>query len=452
MLRFLAFSKANVVPVVLLAVMVLGGFIACSGTPGASSATSTNVVGSGDSGTSGGPVNLTFWSWVTGEDQSVAEFNRTHPNIHVTLANVGSGPNEYNKLYTAIKANNEPDLGQVEFQLLPTFETTGALVDLSQYGANAMKSQFVPWTWNQVSLGDAVYAIPQDSGPMALYYRADIFEKYHLSVPTTWEEYAADAEKLHAADSNEYLTDFPPKEPGWFSGLVWQAGGQMFGINGQSWKVSLNNPSSQKVASYWQDLLNKQLVKTEPDFTNAWYNDLQTGSVATWISAVWGAGTLSSNAPQTAGKWRVAPIPQWQAGQTVDGNWGGSTTAVFKSSKHPKEAAEFAMWLNSNQKSLDAMIKGNSIYPAYQAALASPLVNGPQPFFGNQNTGAVFKQWSGHVDVNFQWGPTIDQVYNDLGDNFAATINHQGTLNTALDTVQQGTTLFMQGQGFNVSS
>ena len=49
---------------------------------------------------------------------------------------------EYNKLFTAIKANNEPDLSQVEFQTLPQFETTGSLVDLSQYGANSVKNQF----------------------------------------------------------------------------------------------------------------------------------------------------------------------------------------------------------------------------------------------------------------------------------------------------------------------
>lgn len=408
--------------------------------------------GSGTGSTSSGPVNLTFWSWVTGVDKSVALFNQSHPNIHVSVTNVGSGSAEYDKLYTAIKANNEPDLGQVEFQLLPTFETTGALVDLSQYGTDPVKNQFVPWTWSQVSLGNAVYAIPQDSGPMAMFYRQDIFQKYNIQVPTTWSQYADVAAKLHAANPNVYITDFPPKEPGWFTGLVWQAGGQLFGINGQSWKVSINNPQAQQVASYWQDLVNKKIVKTEPDFTNAWYHDLQTGGVATWVSGVWGAGTLTSNAPQTSGKWRVAPMPQWQAGQTADGNWGGSTTAVFKSSKHPKEAAEFAIWLNTNQQSLDEMIKGNNIYPAYQPALSSPLVSGPNAFFGNQVIGQVFKDSSTHVNVNFQWGPTIDQVYNDIGDNFANSINGKGTLTDALNTVQQSTVTFMKKQGFSVTT
>jgi multiple sugar transport system substrate-binding protein len=285
-----------------------------------------------------------------------------------------------------------------------------------------------------------------------MFYREDVFKKYHLAIPTTWAQYADTAAKLHAADPNEYITDFPPKQPGWFTGLAWQAGGQLFGINGQSWQVSINNPSAQQVASYWQNLIDKKLVKTEPDFTNAWYHDLQTGSVASWVTAVWGAGTIMTNAPQSTGKWRVAPLPQWQAGQNADGNWGGSTTSVFKSSKHPKEAAEFAIWLNTNQQSLDEMIKGNNIYPAYQPALSSPLVNGPNAFFGNQDIGGVFKDGSTHVNVNFQWGPTINQVYTDIGDNFANAINGKGTLMDGLNAVQQSTVVFMKKQGFNVSS
>src|SRR5947209_2189415 len=422
--------------IVILALMLMAPLAACGG----SSSTT--------SGTSSGPVTLTYWAWISSLGKQVALFNQTHPNIHVNWINVGAGPAEYDKLFTAIKANNEPDVAEVEFQLLPTVETTGSLVDLAPYGAASVKDQFVPYTWSQVLLGNAIYAIPQDTGPMALFYRQDIFQKYNLPVPTTWAQYADDAAKLHAANPSVYMTDFPPKQPGWFTGLTWQAGARPFNIHGQSWKVSINDPAAQQVASYWQDLINKKLVKTEPDFTNAWYHDLQAGTLASWFSGVWGAGTLLSNAPQTSGKWQVAPMPQWQAGQTVYGNWGGSTTVVFKSSKYPKEAAQFASWLNTNQQSLDDMIKGNNIYPAYQPASDSPLVNSPQAFFGNQAIGSLFKETSAHVNVNFQWGPTMDQVYNDIGDNFANAINGHGTLSDGLNAVQQSTVTFMKKQGF----
>jgi len=174
--------------------------------------------------------------------------------------------------------------------------------------------------------------------------------------------------------------------------------------------------------------------------------------VATWVSAVWGASTISTNAPQSSGKWKVAPIPQWTAGQTVDGNWGGSTFVVFKTSKHPKEATEFDIWLNTNQQSLEYMIKGASIYPAYQPELDASILNQPQPFYGNQNIYQVFKQGSTEVNVNFQWGPTINQVYTDMGDNFANVVNGRGSLSDALNAVQQSTITFMQKQGFSVST
>jgi multiple sugar transport system substrate-binding protein len=426
--------------IVSVALVLLPLLAACGGGPS-----------SGSSSTSSGPVNLTIWSWVSGLDKSAALFNQTHPNIHVTVSNVGAGPVEYDKLFTAIKANNEPDMALMEYQYMPTFESTGALVDLSQYGANSLKDQFVPWTWKQVTLGNAVYMIPWDTGPMIMSYRADLFKKYNIPVPTTWAQYADDAAKLHAADPNVYIADFAPKQPGQFSGFVWQAGGHLFGINGQSWNVSINNPQAQQVASYWQDMLTRKLVKTEPDFTAAWYHDLQTGAIATWFSGPWGLSVLKSNAPQTSGKWNIAPVPQWQAGQSIDGNWGGGGNVVFKSSKHPKEAAEFVSWVGSNQQSLNNVIQANTLYPAAQAGLNNPFWNAPQPFFGNQVVGQVLKRESAEVNLNFQWGPTINQVYTDIGDNFANAINGQGTLSDALNTVQKSTVTFMQRQGFGVS-
>lgn len=401
-------------------------------------------------------VNLTLWSWVPNLNTSVDLFNKTHPGIHVTWNKVVAGnQGTYTKMFTAIKANNAPDLGQVEYQFLPTFEATGGLVDMSKYGASMVKDDFVPWTWGQSSLGGAVYAIPQDTGPMGMFYRKDLFDKYHIAVPTTWAQYAAAAAKLHAANKNLYITDFPPLDAGWFIGLIWQAGGRWFRINGQSWKVAINDAASKQVAAYWQNLLSKKLVKTDPDFSNAWNADLANGGAATWITAVWGANTIPPGAPKTAGDWRVAPMPLWTPGKVVYGNWGGSTTVVFKSSKHPKEATEFATWLNSNMSSVSLMvdpIKGAALYPALKSALSSPVVNAPAKFYGGQVINKVFHDASNYVDVSFQWGPTMNQVFTDIGDDFSNAVNGKTTLPTALDALQASTIAAMKKQGFSVGS
>ena len=422
------------------ALVLMASLAACGGGSTSSSSTSSS-----------GTVNLTYWSWIPGMDKQVALFNQTHPKIHITLQNVGTNQVDYDKLFTAIKANNEPDLGQIEFQLLPQFETSGALVDLSQYNGNSVKDQFPAWEWNQVSLGNALYAIPQDTGPMALFYRADIFQKYHLPVPTTWAQYADEAAKLHAANPNAYMANFPPRNPSLFVSYVWQNGGSLFSTSGQSWKVSIDSPQAQQVAAYWQDLISKNLVKTEADFASGWYNDLQTGTLATWLTGAWGNGILKQNAPLGAGKWRVAPMPQWQAGQNVSSNWGGSTTVVFKNTQHPQEATEFAQWISANQQSA-IMEFSTGAYPALLSALSSPTVNSPQPFFGNQVINQVFLDSAQHVNGNFQWGPSMEQVYNDLGDQFANAVNGHGTLSDALNAVQQSTITYLQKQGFSVTS
>jgi len=141
--------------------------------------------GSTGSAPSSGPVTLTFWTWVPNIQQEIDLFEQSHPNIKIKLVNAGQGGPEYTKLRTALKAGSgAPDIVQIELQYLPTFELANGLVDLSQYGANDLKNDYVSWVWNQVSQGSKVYAIPQDSGPMGLLYRADIFQQYHLPVPT----------------------------------------------------------------------------------------------------------------------------------------------------------------------------------------------------------------------------------------------------------------------------
>ena len=90
-------------------------------------------------------------------------------------------------------------------------------------------------------------------------------------------------------------------------------------------------------------------------------------------------------------------------------------------------------------------------YPALTSALSSSAVNSPQPFYGNQVINQVFSDSAKQVNVNFQWGPSMVQVYNDMGDNFANAVNGKGTLSDGLNATQQSTVTYMKKQGFSVS-
>jgi multiple sugar transport system substrate-binding protein len=196
-----------------------------------------------------GQITLEVWSWVVGLDQVVKEFEQAFPNIKVHVNNLGGGPAEYQKLQTVLKAGSgAPDVVQIEYDFLPSFIATDGLTDISQYGANDAKSYFVDWTWGQVSPdGKAVFGIPQDTGPMAFVYNKKIFDQYQLTVPTTWDEFAQQAEKLAKASNGKVkMADFFPTHAPWFIGLAWASGGDFFKAKGDTWIQTLNNSASER--------------------------------------------------------------------------------------------------------------------------------------------------------------------------------------------------------------
>ena len=84
-----------------------------------------------------------------------------------------------------------PDVAQIEYYALPQFALTKSLTDLTRYGADKLEGNYTPGPWNSVNAGDRLYGLPMDSGPMALFYNKKVFDKYGITVPTTWDEYVA---------------------------------------------------------------------------------------------------------------------------------------------------------------------------------------------------------------------------------------------------------------------
>lgn len=399
-----------------------------------------------------GKVQLSFTTWVPGMDKVVDLWNQQNPDIKVKVQ-IGPSGNSgtYQNFFNQIKADNAPDLGQVEYDALPNFRVQNGLENIAACKpvANA-GDKFVDWTWQQVTFGEknAVYAIPQDTGPMAMFYRKDLFDAAGIPVPKTWDEYAKAATLIKAKGS--YITNFPKTDVNWFAGLVWQNSGQWFQNDGKTWNVDLTGPKSEQVAAYWQKLIDAGEVSKLASFSDAWNKSFNDGQQWTWISAVWGASTLQTGAPGTSGKWAVAPMPQWTAGGTQAGNWGGSSTAVLKGSKYPYEATKFAMWLNTNPEALALENKLGGLYPAATAGADLSAFTSGQPYYGGQQIYDVFKQSSSRVNPDFTWGPTMAQTYADVSDGFGAALSGNGTLSDALKAGQGKTIEALKAQSIPV--
>ncbi|MBN1174370.1 MAG: sugar ABC transporter substrate-binding protein [Micromonosporaceae bacterium] len=401
--------------------------------------------------TSSEKVELTFWSWAPNIDKVVDLWNADHPNIHVTVSKQAQGDELVTKLLTSAKAGNPPDLFQAEYQALPTFVSNDVVADVTKYAKSA-KSKFSDGLWQQVTLGgDALYAIPQDSGPMMLYYRADLFEKFGLSVPKTWDEFATVARQLREKDSSRYLTTFSSADPGWFAGLSQQAGASWWGISGDSWKVSVNDAATKKVAEYWGDLVASGAVDNKPMYTADWNKALNDGTLLAWPSAIWAPGVLEGNAADTKGKWSMTEMPQWTAGEHKTGNWGGSSTAIAAKSKHLKQAAEFAVWLNTDATATEALVKQASIYPACRDAQSGSAFSTPPAFFSQQTDFYATAKTIADGAAGFTWGPNVNVTYSTYKDSFNKAITEKTAFAAAVDAMQTATVSDMEKNGFKIS-
>ena len=399
-------------------------------------------------------TELTFWTWVPDIAQEVALFEKKYPAVKVKVVNAGQGGPEYTKLRTVLQAGTgAPDVAQIEFQYIPTFTITDSLLDLRPYGAAALKDKFVDWTWAQVSGPNGeVWAIPQDTGPMGMLYRKDIFDQNGIQVPKTWDEFAAAARKLHAANPKVYLTNFASSQPAAWHGLLWQAGGKPYVKSGKSTiAIHVNDATSKKLAAYWGGLAKEGVVGIEPDFTDPWFAALNSGKYATWLTAAWGPVFLSGSAKSTSGKWRAAPLPQWDASTPQSGNWGGSTSAVIKSTKNPIAAAVFAQFLNTDPDSTKLFATKQFLFPATKALLAEPAYVGDTPaFYGGQKVNELFAGISSTVNTTFQWPPFLDRVEADFKETVGKSLTDKTDAVTALDDWQTRITTFAKGQGFTV--
>jgi multiple sugar transport system substrate-binding protein len=406
------------------------------------------------SGGSGTPANqnveLTFWSWVPGIDKVVDQWNAAHPNIHVSVSKQAQGDEEVTKVLTADKAGNPPDLFQAEYQALPTLVSNGTTADIKKNVGDA-PSKFAPGVWSTITLGtDAVYAIPQDTGPMMLYYRDDIFTALGLKVPTTWDEFAQVAKQVRQKDPTKYLTTFSAADPGWFAGLAQQAGAQWFGVSGDTWKVNVNDAATKKVANYWSGLVASGDIDKQPMYTPEWNKALNDGTLIAWPSAVWGPGVLAGNAADTTGKWKIAELPQWTAGEHKTGSWGGSSTAVAAKSKHIAEAVQFAVWLNTDPAAVNGLITNGGIYPAATAAQTGGALSSAPAFFNNQSNFYTLAQQFAGTAAAVTWGPNVNVTYATYKDAFAKAITDKSAFGAAVDSMQQATVDDLKKNGFKV--
>jgi cellobiose transport system substrate-binding protein len=174
---------------VTFAVVALAGLLVASCSSGGAS---SGGGGSANQGLTKEPITLSVALFGDfGYKDLYTQFKAKYPNISIkeTISNYADHHNNLVKHLAA--GSGAEDIVAIEVGFVAQFKAQPQnFYDLRQFGAESLKSQWLPWKWEQsLAANGSQIGLGTDVGSLAICYRRDLFEKAGL--PTGRDEVSA---------------------------------------------------------------------------------------------------------------------------------------------------------------------------------------------------------------------------------------------------------------------
>ncbi|MDQ3780651.1 MAG: sugar ABC transporter substrate-binding protein [Chloroflexota bacterium] len=341
-------------------------------------------------------ATLTLWGWQAALDGLKvvdADFTAAYPRI--TLEYVERPPADtYQQLQLAASAGSGgPDVSVIEDSHLAQFVQLGVLADLTDRVAPYVE-KVNDYRWLQARSDDRIYAMPWDSGPVAVFYRRDVFEEAGVDPAsiTTWEDYYQAAKTIKAQAGASMLAQATARNSGrTFEMLLWQRG---LGYIDQEGNVILDTePRVQETLEYLGRFWAEDLAADTEEWTDPWYKEMADGTVASIPGAVWmGTFLKSFIAPDAGGQWGVFRLPKWGEEPSQASNDGGSTLAILETSEQKDAAWAYVEFHLGREASQLMIYKETDLFPALETTYTDPFFEEPDPYFADQPVRSLFTE------------------------------------------------------------
>lgn len=320
------------------------------------------------------PVELVYMRQAEGIDlelQIVDEFNKTHPNIHVTVDSTPAGQH-YQKLALTTEAGNPPDIFMTYFTIGAA--TNGLALDLTPYiqkEGDAFFNSYVKAGWLFNEYAGKYYGAPYRVAPVSVILNKKMFANAGVPLPPndwTWDDFIATAQKLTNPEKGEYgycLTGSAESfgTDAQFYPFLYANKGVMINSEGLA---GFNTPEGTEALQFMVDLVNKYKV-VPPGITSTSNNNctdlLASDKVAMWIDGSLWLGFIRAARPEV--DITLAPLPYNKAKITSD---GGTGFGISSKTKHPDEAWEFLKYMMS-----DAVMKKWALAASFTPANVNVL-------------------------------------------------------------------------------
>ncbi len=306
-----------------------------------------------------GRVEVRFWA--LGREGEVVqrlmpEFERRHPGIRVVVQQI-PWTAAHEKLLTAFVAGATPDLAQVGNSWIPELHAIGALEPLDAWvdraGTAVPREDYFPGIWDTNVVDGTLRGIPWYVDTRVLFYRVDLLAEVGLDrSPRTWDEWRDAMLRLRARHGVErYPILLPVNEWAHPVVLAMQLGapllrdGDRFG--------NFQEQRFRQAFTFYTDLFADGLAApvTHNQIANL-YQQFSTGEFAMYSSGPWNVGEFRRRAPEIAGRWATAPLPNPDPAATEPGVSlaGGSSFAIFAGSKRKAESWALIEFLSAPEQ------------------------------------------------------------------------------------------------------
>ncbi|MDH6213577.1 ABC transporter substrate-binding protein [Streptomyces pseudovenezuelae] len=411
---------------------------------------------SGDDTKSSGPVTLPFWGWANGQEAVVKAFNAAHKDIKLKYTKVTDQLTMQKQLTNAVKAGNAPCLVQNTAEYVTSWVSQGALADISQY-VDGSKGKFNGGSWASAQVQGKSYGVPTSSSPNFTIYRTDVFKKYGVEAPVTWDDFIAAGKVLKKHGVK--ITNFAGEDPSTLEVLAMQAGAHWYAIDGDSWKVDFQDAGSLKAAKVIQEIidgdLNSKLSFADYAAVQRNYDD---GGTATRQISTWQMAGMVQNFTKSFGKWALSPWPTYagEAAKTPAGtNLTGSVTLVTKQCKNVQQAAEAALWMSTNAGAVKTMASpttGNGVMPALADSQSYVGEAVSEKLLGSNYQAAqkVVTESLGAVTTDWTFGPDWTAMFTEMQAGWAKVVNKEQKVSDLLAHMQDWTVKDLKSRGISV--
>lgn len=312
-------------------------------------------------------------------------WRQLQPNVELAIVS-RQYADHHTAMNTALSTSRGlPDVMALESTVVGRFAQGQGLEDLARppYDVARFRERLVPFAYEQARTRDGgVVAVPTDVGPGTMLYRPDLLQKAGVepaSLSASWAGYLAGGRRLKARTGAFLVADVHEIKDILLRTGIGPGEGMYFDRDSN---VLVRTPRFVRAFEVALEGRRDGLDARVKAWSNDWAEGFRRGRLATELGGAWLVGQMSNwIAPQTAGLWRAAQLPEG-----ANAGYGGSFYAMPRRADPARKALAWQLiqLLTLDPQQQLAAFRSHDAFPALLETHDTPFFDEPVAFLGGQ--------------------------------------------------------------------